>query len=257
VKKVSYLQKVKEERAAQEARAKELSQFVDDMLAGKLQGQGGGGGQPKGNMLIQMPSTYERVNTKKMLLEGFREKYRKIRKSNDRSETPMPSSAMDQYSAKESEGLSIKDGHRYMPRPSDVQLPKDFRKSVGEMPLQTLTKHDCNGQRILVSVYGDIFDVSDRPDKYGADGPYGWMSGHDLTWGFVSGKDVPEQNDQLYDMWKVAPVDFREKKLQGLLAWVAFYEHEYGQPVGRLKEYQKEAGLKGPPMEEANECCIM
>jgi len=38
---------------------------------------------------------------------------------------------------------------------------------------------------------------------------------------------------------------------------VAFYEHEYGQPVGRLEEYQKEAGLKGPPMEEANECSIM
>jgi len=257
VKRVSYLQKVKEERARQDAKAKELAGYVDDMLAGRLPEQQKGGGQPKGNMLIKMPSPYERVNTRKIMLEGFRDQYRKIAKQSNRLEGSIPSTATEQYSVKESEGLSIKDGHRHMPRPKDVQLPKDFRKFVGSMPLQKLTQHDCNNQRKLVSVYGDIFDVSDRPDKYGADGPYGWMSGHDLTWGFVSGKDIPEQNDQLYDMWKMAPDDFREKKLHGLLAWVAFYEHEYGKPVGRLKEYEKEAGLKGPPMEEAEDCCIM
>jgi len=144
-----------------------------------------------------------------------------------------------------------------MPRPSKVKLPKSFRKQVGVIDAKTLAKYNCNAERILVSVYGDIFDVSDRPDKYGPDGPYSWMAGHDLTWGFVSGRDTPEQNDKYYDMWKIAPEDFRDKKLQGLLAWVAFYEYEYGGTVGKLKEYQKEAGLKGPPMEQAEECCIM
>jgi len=252
--KLTPLQKIKQERLRIEAKQNELRQTVDDMLSGKLAKEGGGGGQPGGNMLIRTPTPYERTNTKRMMLEQFRVQYRKFSKSDDRAKA-----ATEQYSEQETAGLAIQGGHQPMPRPKNVKVPKDFRKPLqgGVINAKTLAKHDCEAERILVSVYGDVFDVSDRPDKYGKDGPYSWMSGHDLTWGFVSGKDIPEQNDYFYDMWKIAPEEFREKKLQGLLAWVAFYEHEYGQPVGRLEEYQKEAGLKGPPMEEANECSIM
>merc|ERR1719375_2700139 len=148
-----------------------------------------------------------------------------------------------------------------MERPTGVVLPKDFRKhlsktnpkSKGVMSLQELGKYGCNSERKLVSVYGDIFDVSDRPDKYAENAPYAWMTGNDITWGFVSGKDTPETVNRCYDLWKVAPEGFRDSKLRTIYAWVAFYEYEYGDAVGKLDLYDgdREAGLKGPPMEES------
>jgi len=121
-----------------------------------------------------------------------------------------------------------------------------------------MSAYHSGNVRKLVSVYGDIFDVSDRPDKYGEDGPYAWMAGHDITWGFLSGRVVPETVDQCYDLWKVAPESLRDSKLKLIFAWVAFYEYEYGARVGTLKLYENEAGLKGPPMEESQEgCCVM
>lgn len=254
--KVSYLAKLKEERRLQDERQKEMSKVVDDMFAGKYN-QPDGKGQPGGAMLIRMPSPYERKNTKAMMLEKYRVEYKKIKKQG--AETPCTTSvATNQYTSKEAQGLSIQGGHQYIPRPAGIKLPKNFRKSVGVLPLKKLNDFDSENDRMLISVYGDIFDVSDRPDKYGPDGPYSWMAGHDLTWGFVSGRDVPETIDFMYDLWKIAPDDFREKKLGCTLAWVAWYEYEYGKAVGRVEEYNKEPSLKGPPMEDAAEdCCIM
>lgn len=48
-----------------------------------------------------------------------------------------------------------------------------------------LATYDSSNKRLLICVHGDLFDVSDRPDKYGPDGPYSTMAGHDLdmSWG--------------------------------------------------------------------------
>jgi hypothetical protein len=220
---------------------------------------------PAGDMRIKMPNEALRANTRKMILEQFRSKYKKLKRSD-------VSIATDSYTEAEASMLQIKDGHKPMPRPEkgSVQLPKDFRKpipknstkeAIGSMTLSKLLEYGVEtwkpGQRMLVSVYGDIFDVSDRPDKYGPDGPYHWMTGHDLTWGFVSGSDHPDKVDKFYDYWKVAPESLRDRKLQGILAWVAWYEWEYGKPVGILEPYVCENGLKGPPIEDAQECCVM
>lgn len=260
--KLTPLQKIKKQKEEEAKRALEMRGLVDDILAGKFEKKGGGGGQPKGDMRIYLPSPYERENTRKMMLEGFRVEYRKMpsQKAEDTDgyePTTGPDQKVSQYNEKEIQGLTIQGGHRPIPRPKNVDLPRDFRKPVGLMPLKTLKEHDSSSKRKLISVYGDIFDVSDRPDKYGSNGPYEWMTGNDVTWGFVSGKDTPDEINKFYDMWKIAPKEFQEKKLQGLLAWVAFYEYEYGGAVGRLQEYKQEAGLKGPPMEESEECCIM
>jgi len=220
---------------------------------------------PEGDMRIRMPVQALRANTRMMILEGFRDKYRKMRRSSI-------ATATDTYSEAEAASLGIKDGHKPMPRPQEApKLPKEFRKMLPKshpkepVPSMTLKqmsdKHSCSnfkpGNRLLVSVYGDIFDVSDRPDKYGPDGPYWWMTGHDLTWGFVSGSDSPDKVDKMFDYWKVAPESLRDRKLNGILAWVAWYEWEYGKPVGILTPYVCEEGLKGPPIEDAEECCIM
>lgn len=292
-KKKSYLQKLREEKAEYERRKPEMDKLVEDIMAGKYKTEGGG--QPQGNMEIKMPTPADRLNTRTMVLEQFRVQYRRIGKNGTQAcpsagqpgyggvtpSTGQPaanagvSAGSMGYSNQETEALQIVGGHVYMERPLGVELPKDFRKHLktemvktgwrgsapkypeGVIDLQTLSDFGCKSNRKLVSVYGDIFDVSDRPDKYAENAPYAWMTGNDITWGFVSGKDVPETVNKCYDLWKVAPETFRDSKLRTIYAWVAFYEFEYGDPVGRLNLYENEAGLKGPPMEESQECSIM
>eukprot|EP00415_Alexandrium_ostenfeldii_P000465 UN0465 len=229
---------------------------VDEILAGEHK-NGGGRPQAKESMLIQMPTPHEREMTRKMLFESFRCEYQRLGEAKAAAASRRADKKLEMFSESEVAGLTITDGHRAMPRPEGVRLPKDFRRNVGVMPLATLNKHSCKSPRKLLSVYGDIFDVSDRPDKYGQDGPYSWMTGNDITWGFVSGRDVPEEINKFYDMWKIAPKSLQERKMTGLLSWVAFYDYEYGGAVGRLKEYEREAALKGPPIEECEECCVM
>ncbi|CAJ1383285.1 unnamed protein product [Effrenium voratum] len=153
--------------------------------------------------------------------------------------------------------LKAEGGHRPMPRPRGVKPPSDFRKDVGRISGKDLReKHGCEGPRMLISVYGDIFDVSDRPDKYGPDGPYWYMTGKDITWALVSGEDSEENMDKFYDLFKIQPAEAADRRLQGLMSWWAFYEKEYGQPVGRNTAYDKEWGLPAPPHVEAA-CSVM
>lgn len=257
-KRKSYTQRIKEREAQFEKDKEKYAQLVDDIVAGKFKKDGGG--QPQGNMRIKMPTPADRANTRLLVLGGFREQYKKLGRSKNcpsAAAPPTPTPATTMYSSQETEALKIEGGHRPMPRPQNIDLPSDFRKSVGVISLEELSKYSGSSKRLLVSVYGDIFDVSDRPDKYDVDGPYSWMTGNDITWGFVSGKDTPEQVNQCYDLWKVAPDHFRDSKLKLIYAWVAFYEYEYGDAVGKLDLYANEAGLKGPPMEEAQDCCVM
>ncbi|CAE7319040.1 unnamed protein product, partial [Symbiodinium necroappetens] len=144
--------------------------------------------------------------------------------------------------------LTAEGGHRPLPRPKGVKLPADFRKQVGRISQkELLEKHSCKGQRMLISVYGDLFDVSDRPDKYGPDGPYWYMTGKDITWALMSGEDTEETMDKFYDVFKIQPAEAADRRLQGLMSWWAFYEKEYGKPVGRNTAYDKEWGLPAPP----------
>lgn len=249
------LEAKKKEKELSGAKQEEMRQLVDDIMAGKFKNEGGG--QKKGNMLIKMPTPADRANTRKLILGQFREQYRKIGNNTSCPSTPIPKPATQLYAPGDAQGLQIEGAHRPFPRPDHVDLPCDYRKNVGVLSLPKLREFNSDCRRLLVSVYGDIFDVSDRPDKYGPDGPYSWMAGHDLTWGFVSGRDTPEQVDQCYDLWKVAPDFFRDEKLKLIYAWVGFYEYEYGDAVGRLDLYEREAGLKGPPMEDAQNCCVM
>jgi len=155
-------------------------------------------------------------------------------------------------------GLVAEGGHRPMPRPRGVKLPTDFKKPVGTITKETLLKeYGCESKdRMFLSVYGDLFDVSDRPDKYGKDGPYWYMTGRDITWGLVCGEDSEENMDHFYDLFKIQPKEAADKRLQGLMSWWAFYEKEYGQPVGRNESYNKEWGLGPPPNADPN-CSIM
>eukprot|EP00932_Pfiesteria_piscicida_P000378 SRR837773.10369.p2 GENE.SRR837773.10369~~SRR837773.10369.p2 ORF type:complete len:397 (+),score=127.26 SRR837773.10369:87-1193(+) len=160
-----------------------------------------------------------------------------------------------QYSKTEKNGLSIKDGHRPMPRPEHVELPEDHRKPVGTISAEELASYNCESKRHLVSLHGDLFDVSDRPDKYGSDGPYHSMSGHDITWALWSGYDEEEEWDKYFDVMRCENLEERDRRFQGLMSWWAFFESEYGAPVGRLDVYDKEWDLAPPP--KVQDLCVV
>jgi len=191
----------------------------------------------------------ERQLKKDMFKSFYREQYARLKKS--------AGPDLKQYEKKDpttgqsgiaTSGLKAEGGHRPLPRPKGLKMPKDFRKDVGRISQKDLVeKYSCQGERMLISVYGDLFDVSDRPDKYGPDGPYWYMTGKDITWALVSGEDTEEQMDKFYDLFKIQPMEAADRRLQGLMSWWAFYEKEYGKPVGRNTGYDKEWGLAAPP----------
>eukprot|EP00418_Pyrodinium_bahamense_P019096 CAMPEP_0179125502 /NCGR_PEP_ID=MMETSP0796-20121207/59357_1 /TAXON_ID=73915 /ORGANISM="Pyrodinium bahamense, Strain pbaha01" /LENGTH=395 /DNA_ID=CAMNT_0020824203 /DNA_START=132 /DNA_END=1319 /DNA_ORIENTATION=- len=184
------------------------------------------------------PSAEYRTARKVELVTFYRDFYR-------RTSTKTVSTA--QYSADEKNSLSIKDGHRHMPRPAHVDLPQEYKQPVGTLTPSQLSTYDCNNDRLLICVHGDLFDVSDRPDKYGPEGPYHSMAGHDITWALWSGYDNDSEWDKYFDLHKAKPKEERDRRFQGLMSWWAFYEQEYGSPVGRLDVYENEWTLVPPP----------
>lgn len=193
-------------------------------------------------------SQEERKATKEMMLQVFREQWARIGKTKE-------TMGYADYSKDLQDGLQIKGGHRPMPRPKDVLLPRDFREPVGTLTADQLAEYDCNNQRLLISLYGDIFDVSDRPDKYGKDGPYFYFSGRDITWGLVSGRDGEDEVNKFYDLFKMDEA-LTSKKMQCICSWIGFYEVEYGSAVGRLKEFEREEDLPAPPLQNNPECVV-
>lgn len=209
------------------------------------------------------PSRAEREAYKGMLVDMFRKKYQELSESMRRHEEDKKKKAAatgldtSQYQDEQKLGLAITGGHRPMKRPDDVKLPADYKKYVGLLTVEQLAEFGCNNKdgRYMLSVYGNIFDVSDRPDKYSADGPYASLTGKDLTWGLFTGVDTEEQCNRFYDLFKAK--DLGKDKMSGLCSWWAWYENEYGDPIGQLEPYLDEEKLPVPPLEEVEDCCVM
>lgn len=208
---------------------------------------GGMAGLPQYNTVYDSPmSAGERECKKGLFVSFYKEQYARI--------GDLDVSQYDDENA--SLGLKIKDGHRHMPRPKQtIDLPPDYKKPIGTITPKELRKYGCTNPRMLLCVHGDLFDVSDRPDKYSDSGPYWAMVGHDITWGLVCGNDDSITYDQYFDIFKICPVDLAERKMQGLMSWWCFYEKEYGEPVGRLSLYNEEWKLPAPP--EVGEACVV
>lgn len=192
----------------------------------------------------------ERQERKQMILGVFREQWARIGKTKE-------TMGYNEYSQAQAQGLQIKGGHQPMPRPKDITVPEDYRQDIGTVTAEHLGKHyncESTSDRLLISLYGDIFDVSDRPDKYGRDAPYYYFAGRDITWGLVSGNDSEDNVNMFYDLFKMEEEEL-SKKLQCICSWLGFYEVEYGKPVGRLVEFEAESDLPAPPIHK-EECVV-
>jgi len=190
----------------------------------------------------------ERDDKKEMMLSIFREQWERIGKAKE-------TMGYNDYNKEQQLGLKITGGHQPMPRPKDAVIPKDFRKPIGVISAEDMRQyHNCDCERLLLSIHGDIFDVSDRPDKYGKGAPYYYFSGRDITWGLVTGDDSEERVGMFFDIFKMDEEELN-KKMQTLCSWTGFYEVEYGKRVGRLAEFEAEQDLPAPP-EHKDECVV-
>lgn len=142
-----------------------------------------------------------------------------------------------------------------MPRPKDAVIPKGFQEPIGTIDAEHLGQYyHCDCERLLISLHGNIYDVSDRPDKYGKNAPYYYFAGRDITWGLVTGDDSEERINMFFDLFKMDEAELN-KKMQCVCSWTGFYEVEYGKPVGRLAEFEAEHELPAPP-EHKDECVV-
>lgn len=196
----------------------------------------------------KVASKEEREQRKALILNVFREQWQRIGKTKEIM-------GYNEYTPSQTGGLTISGGHQPMPRPKDITLPEDFREPIGTITSERLgLQHNCNCPRLLISLYGSIFDVSDRPDKYGKGAPYHYFSGRDITWGLVSGQDSEDLVNLFYDLFKMEEAELT-RKLQCICSWIGFYEVEYGKPVGRLAEFEAEDQLPAPP-NHTEECVV-
>jgi len=140
------------------------------------------------------------------------------------------------YTEQQKGSLVIKGGHQYMEKPNNVKLPEDYKKPVGILNAKELGKYNCKNKRLLISILGSIFDVSDRPDKYGENGPYFEIAGRDISWGLYSGCDDPTISNSFYDFFKHD--ESHVENMMGVCAWIIHFTQEYGEPVGNMYEYR-------------------
>lgn len=205
------------------------------------------------------PSEREREETKKMMTEMFRSKYEELKQRSEAAAAKSKRSTLqtDQYEDSQKQGLVLSGGHRPLDRPENVDLPPEYHHPVGLLSPTQLEEYGCDNRdrRYLLSVYGYIFDVSDRPDKYDPHGPYASLTGKDLTWGLFAGVDTVEYTNKFYDLFKAR--DLGKDKMAGVCSWLAWYETEYGKPVGKLEPWQRESELPAPPLGEIEEMCVV
>jgi len=203
------------------------------------------------------PSNFERSTYKEMMVDAFREKYIELRTNAERRKKNKSILQTDQYEKEQKLNLSIQGGHQPMDRPEDIELPETYQQPLGVISAEELGtyNHENPERRYLLSVYGKIFDVSDRPDKYGPNGPYNSLTGKDITWGLFTGIDTEEMCNRFYDLFKAK--DMGKDKMAGICSWLAWYETEYGKPVGDVEPYTHERNLPMPPLEEVEDACTM
>ncbi|CAJ1412501.1 unnamed protein product [Effrenium voratum] len=136
--------------------------------------------------------------------------------------------------------------------PKARSLPKDHMKPVGTISPPELAKYSCSNDRMLLSCYGDIFDVSSRPDVYGW-GPKSWQAGKDITWSVVLGQEKPDQCNRFYDMFKL-DANHLSRYLTLVCNRLVALQEEFGKPVGRLDKFVHEESLPAAPHQEIEEC---
>jgi predicted heme/steroid binding protein len=138
-----------------------------------------------------------------------------------------------------------------MPDPTSL-LPKTGEKKplpeveqMGTITVETLNAYDCNNpDRRLISLFGQVFDVSEADKKYGPDGAYSEFAGHDITLTMGAG--------QMGDKWLDKFIKMDEAWKKGAENWVDYYEELYPK-CGKLDKWDEDPDTWPEPTPEERE----
>ena len=125
-------------------------------------------------------------------------------------------------------------------------------EQLGRISVAELNEYHCDAARQCLSLYGTVFDVTSKPDKYGKEGDYKGFAGHDITLALGSGKMDPKWLDRFVQM--------SDKHKRGAQGWVDFYRGEY--PVcGTLDRWDEDQStwprLSAPEQEQIDTECLL
>lgn len=139
----------------------------------------------------------------------------------------------------------------------EYQLGEEFRKKNTSklMTLEELAKFNCESRRPLVSVHGDIFDVSRNLDQYGPDGCRRFEAGSDITWAIISASHIESNCNCFFDVFKAVDDRMLTSRCMSLCSSIAAFQRDYGMPVGRLSIYNDEERLPPPQRPELDGVC--
>ena len=153
-----------------------------------------------------------------------------------------------------------------MPNPANLakdaagaDIPKV--DSVGTLTVEQLNEYHCdNPDRRLLSLFGDIFDVTSSEKGYGKEGAYKEYAGHDITLAISLMKTDTQWLDKFVQM--------EEKWIKDAKGWVEYMECKYPK-CGRLDKWEIADGssleelmeswpeLTPEEKEAINKCVIM
>jgi len=123
------------------------------------------------------------------------------------------------------------------------------------MTSEELAEFNCKSSRPLVSVHGDIFDVSRNLNQYGPGGSRSFEAGSDITWAAVSGFHTEGNCNCFYDVFKAPDDHVLTSRCMSLCSTIAAFQRDYGKPVGRLSIYNEEERLPAMPMADHDDVC--
>jgi predicted heme/steroid binding protein len=126
-------------------------------------------------------------------------------------------------------------------------------EQLGTISLEELHKYNCNNaDRRLLSLFGDVFDVTSSEKSYGKDGAYKEYAGRDITLAIGLMKTDEEWLDRFVKM--------EEKWTDDAKGWVEYMESKYPK-CGRLAKWDEDQEswpvLTDEEKEAINKCIIM
>jgi predicted heme/steroid binding protein len=124
---------------------------------------------------------------------------------------------------------------------------------LGTISLEELHKYDCNNaDRRLLSLFGDVFDVTSSEKGYGKNGAYKEYAGRDITLAI----GLMKTDEQWLDRF----VQMEQKWIDDAKGWVEYMESKYSK-CGRLAKWDEDQeswpALTDEEKEAINKCTIM
>lgn len=108
-------------------------------------------------------------------------------------------------------------------------LPRQERLFTAEELKQYTSDNPAGGGKLYMAILGEVFDVSAKPEFYGAGEGYGHFAGTDGSKSFITGDFVNDVTDDVSSLDAAG--------CHGLVGWLKFYHETYprlGKLVGRF-----------------------